>query len=54
MKFDKSILFFIILAVALLSTLGMNIKEGLASSTKCRRSAGSTKTRNFKYRRQVV
>jgi hypothetical protein len=28
MKFDKSILFFIILAVALLSTLGMNIKEG--------------------------
>jgi len=33
MKFDKSILFFIILAVALLSTLGMNIKEGLASST---------------------
>ncbi|RZD42675.1 MAG: hypothetical protein CXT73_02500 [Methanobacteriota archaeon] len=29
MKFDKSILFFIILAVALLSTLGMNIKEGL-------------------------
>ena len=30
MKFDKSILFFIILAVALLSTLGMNIKEGLS------------------------
>ena len=31
MKFDKSILFFIILAFALLSTLGMNIKEGLTS-----------------------
>jgi len=29
MKFDKSTLFFIILAIALLSTLGMNIKEGL-------------------------
>ena len=29
MKFGKSTLFFIILAVALLSTLGMNIKEGL-------------------------
>jgi len=28
MKFNKSTLFFIILAVALLSTLGMNIKEG--------------------------
>ena len=34
MKFDKSILFFIILAVALLSTLGMNIKEGYSSSKK--------------------
>ena len=31
MKFGKSTLFFIILAVALLSTLGMNIKEGLVS-----------------------
>ena len=29
MKFNKSTLFFIILAVALLATLGMNIKEGL-------------------------
>jgi len=29
MKFGKSTLFFIILAVALLTTLGMNIKEGL-------------------------
>uniref|UniRef100_A0A6C0EMB3 Uncharacterized protein n=1 Tax=viral metagenome TaxID=1070528 RepID=A0A6C0EMB3_9ZZZZ len=34
MKFDKSILFFIILAVALLSTLGMNIKEGLEPESK--------------------
>ena len=33
MKFDKSILFFIILAVALLSTLGMNIKEGLTQDS---------------------
>ena len=31
MKFDKSTLFFIILAIALLSTFGMNIKEGLAN-----------------------
>ena len=29
MKFGKSTLFFVILAVALLSTLGMTIKEGL-------------------------
>jgi len=29
MKFNQSTLFFIILAVALLATLGMNIKEGL-------------------------
>jgi len=29
MKFGKSTLFFVILAVALLATLGMNIKEGL-------------------------
>ena len=30
MKFGKTTLFFIILAVALLTTIGMNIKEGLA------------------------
>jgi len=33
MKFGRSTLFFIILAVALLSTLGMNIKEGLTSDS---------------------
>jgi len=34
MKFNKSTLFFIILAVALLATLGMNIKEGLTSDSR--------------------
>ena len=34
MKFNKSTLFFIILAVALLATLGMNIKEGLTSDSQ--------------------
>ena len=37
MKFNKSILFFIILAVALLSTLGMNIKEGLTNKQRASR-----------------
>ena len=31
MKLNQSTLFFIILAIALLSALGMNIKEGLTS-----------------------
>jgi len=34
MKFGKTTLFFIILTVALLSTLGMNIKEGLTGKHK--------------------
>jgi hypothetical protein len=46
MKFDKSILFFIILAVALLSTLGMNIKEGLTPES-------TTSTRK-KYRQEMA
>jgi hypothetical protein len=33
MKFNQSTLFFIILAVALLATLGMNIKEGLTPNS---------------------
>ncbi len=32
MKLNQSTLFFIILAIALLATLGMNIKEGLSSA----------------------
>jgi len=49
MKFNKSILFFIILAVALLSTLGMNIKEGYNN----RRGGGQTKHEKSKETRAV-
>ncbi len=48
MKFDKSILFFIILAVALLSTLGMNIKEGYQTKQQ---KARETKIR---YRQEMA
>ena len=51
MKFGKSTLFFIILAVALLSTLGMNIKEGLASSRGSRTELGN-KEDNLKTQRR--
>ena len=38
MKFNQSTLFFIILTVVLLSTVGMNIKEGMVDSNKQRAS----------------
>jgi len=48
MKFNKSTLFFIILAIALLSTLGMNIKEGLANQQKNEHGTKNRRSNNLK------
>jgi hypothetical protein len=53
MKFGKTTLFFIILAVALLATLGMNIKEGLKQRKKEHRGKEHHKHhRGNKHRRE--
>jgi len=52
MKFNQSTLFFIILAVALLSTLGMNIKEGLNNDDDSPKKIASDQT-NRRYKAEM-
>ena len=49
MKFNQSTLFFIILTVVLLSTVGMNIKEGMVDSNKQRASQQT----NHRYKEEM-